>query len=53
MRIKRCLINEGLSNMADIVRQVVFSVAGFGTRFLPVIEVMPKKLLPVVDKDLV
>lgn len=32
------------------VRKAVFPVAGLGTRFLPATKVMPKELLPVIDK---
>ena len=32
------------------LRKAVFPVAGFGTRFLPATKVMPKELLPIVDK---
>ena len=32
------------------IRKAVFSVAGFGNRFLSATKVMPKGLLPIVDK---
>ncbi len=35
------------------VRTAVFSVAGFGTRFLPATKAMPKVLLPIVDRPLI
>ena len=35
------------------IRKAVFSVAGFGTRFLPATKAMPKELLPIVDKPLI
>ena len=35
------------------VRKADFSVAGNGTRFLPVTKAMPKELLPIVDKPLI
>ena len=35
------------------IRKAVFPVAGFGTRFLPATKVMPKELLPIVDKPLI
>src|ERR1700722_14726052 len=35
------------------VRKAVFPVAGMGTRFLPVTKVVPKEMLPVVDKPVV
>lgn len=39
--------------MSGIVRKAVFPVAGLGTRFLPASKVMPKEMLPVVDKPLI
>ncbi|MEE2694174.1 MAG: UTP--glucose-1-phosphate uridylyltransferase [Pseudomonadota bacterium] len=35
------------------VKKVVFPVAGLGTRFRPVTSVVPKEMLPVVDKPLI
>lgn len=35
------------------LRKAVFSVAGFGTRFLPATKAKPKELLPIVDKPLI
>lgn len=35
------------------VRKAVFPVAGLGTRFLPATKVMPKEMLPVVDRPLI
>ena len=35
------------------IKKAVFPVAGFGTRFLPATEAMPKELLPIVDKPLI
>jgi UTP--glucose-1-phosphate uridylyltransferase len=35
------------------VRIAVFPVAGLGTRFLPATKVMPKEMLPVVDKPVI
>ena len=35
------------------LRKAVFTVAGFGTRFLPATKAMPKELLPIVDKPLI
>lgn len=35
------------------IRKVVFPVAGLGTRFLPATKVIPKEMLPVVDKPLI
>lgn len=39
--------------MVAPVRKAVFPVAGLGTRFLPATKVMPKEMLPVVDKPLI
>lgn len=35
------------------VRKAVFPVAGLGTRFLPATKVLPKEMLPLVDRPLV
>ncbi|MDX6749952.1 UTP--glucose-1-phosphate uridylyltransferase GalU [Geminicoccaceae bacterium 1502E] len=35
------------------VRKVVFPVAGLGTRMLPATKVLPKEMLPVVDRPIV
>lgn len=35
------------------IKTVVFPVAGLGTRMLPATKVMPKEMLPVVDKPLI
>lgn len=35
------------------IRKAVFPVVGFETRFLPATKVMPKELLPIVDKPLI
>lgn len=35
------------------LRKVVFPVAGLGTRFLPATKVVPKELLPIVDRPLI
>ena len=40
------------SNLKPI-RKAVFPVAGLGTRFLPATKVVPKELLPVVDRPLI
>src|SRR5262245_19178312 len=40
-------------SQATPIRKVVFPVAGLGTRFLPATKVVPKEMLPVVDKPLV
>ncbi|MFM2130260.1 MAG: UTP--glucose-phosphate uridylyltransferase [Pseudomonadota bacterium] len=39
--------------MAKPVRKAVFPVAGLGTRFLPATKVVPKELLPIVDRPLI
>src|SRR5438477_11972528 len=35
------------------VKKAVIAVAGFGTRFLPATKVLPKELIPIVDKPIV
>jgi UTP--glucose-1-phosphate uridylyltransferase len=35
------------------VRKAVIAVAGFGTRFLPATKVLPKELIPIVDRPIV
>ncbi len=35
------------------IRKAVFPVAGLGTRFLPATKVMPKEMLPIVDRPLI
>src|SRR5215211_5993527 len=35
------------------VRKVVFPVAGLGTRMLPATKVLPKEMLPVVDRPVI
>jgi UTP--glucose-1-phosphate uridylyltransferase len=39
--------------MAQRVRKAVLPVAGLGTRFLPATKVIPKEMIPVVDKPVV
>ena len=39
--------------MSMSVRKAVFPAAGMGTRFLPATKVMPKEMLPVVDKPII
>ena len=39
--------------MNDPIRKAVFPVAGLGTRFLPATKVVPKEMLPVVDRPLI
>ena len=36
----------------DILRTCVFPCAGFGTRFFPATKVIPKEMLPLVDKPI-
>jgi UTP--glucose-1-phosphate uridylyltransferase len=35
------------------VRKAIIPAAGFGTRFLPATKVMPKEMIPVIDKPLI
>ncbi|NDF11194.1 MAG: UTP--glucose-1-phosphate uridylyltransferase [Proteobacteria bacterium] len=39
--------------MKRTVKKVVFPVGGLGTRFLPATKVMPKEMLPIVDKPII
>ncbi len=39
--------------MSQLIRKAVFPAAGLGTRFLPATKVMPKEMLPVVDKPII
>lgn len=39
--------------MAAPIRKAVFPAAGLGTRFLPATKVIPKEMLPLVDKPLI
>ena len=42
-----------MTSSSRAVRKAVFPVAGLGTRFLPATKVMPKEMLPVVDKPVI
>jgi UTP--glucose-1-phosphate uridylyltransferase len=42
-----------MSEEMNTVRKAVFPAAGLGTRFLPATKVMPKEMLPVVDKPII
>lgn len=39
--------------MTQTIRKVIFPVGGLGTRMLPATKVLPKELLPVIDKPLI
>ena len=39
--------------MAQRVRKAVFPAAGLGTRFLPATKVVPKEMLPLIDKPII
>lgn len=39
--------------MARKVKKIVIPVAGMGTRFLPATKVLPKELLPIVDRPII
>ena len=43
-------MNTGLNKS---VKKAVFPVAGLGTRFLPATKVLPKEMLPLVDRPLI
>ena len=40
-------------NYANEIKTVVFPVAGIGSRFLPVTKIVPKELLPILNKPLI
>lgn len=44
-----------MTALSDIrpVKKAIFPVAGLGTRFLPATKVMPKEMLPIVDRPLI
>ena len=42
-----------MNSSSHPVRKAVFPVAGLGTRFLPATKVLPKEMLPVVDKPVI
>ncbi len=48
----RCIIVEKIMSDAQL-KQVVFPVAGLGSRFLPVTKSIPKEMLPIIDKPLI
>lgn len=39
--------------MTKRVRKAIFSVTGYGTRFLPAMNSMSKELMPIVEKHLI
>src|SRR5207244_1583686 len=41
------------NSMPQRVRKAVLPVAGLGTRFLPATKVIPKEMIPVIDKPVV
>ena len=40
-------------NSSNEIKTVVFPVAGIGSRFLPVTKIVPKELLPILNKPLI
>ena len=48
----RCIIIGKIMSEAQL-KQVVFPVAGLGSRFLPVTKSIPKEMLPIIDKPLI
>ena len=47
------MFRYGLGMTHKPIRKAVFPVAGLGTRFLPATKVIPKEMLPVVDRPLI
>jgi UTP-glucose-1-phosphate uridylyltransferase len=47
------LPQEGNHRMSKRVRTAVFPAGGLGTRFLPATKVIPKEMLPLVDKPII
>lgn len=48
------ILSSGLMAYRVIkIKKALFPVAGFGTRFLPATKVIPKEMLPLVDKPLI
>lgn len=41
------------NKMAQKVKKAILPVAGLGTRFLPATKVMPKEMLPILDKPVI
>ena len=39
--------------MKELIRKAIFSVADFGTWFLPATKAMPKELSPIINKLLI
>lgn len=42
-----------MTDLKKPIRKAVFPVAGHGTRFLPATKVLPKEMLPLVDRPLI
>ena len=40
-------------NSSNEIKTVVFPVAGIGSRFLPVTKMVPKELLPILNRPLI
>lgn len=45
--------NKPMTSAASSIKTAVLPVAGIGTRFLPATKVIPKEMLPIVDRPLI
>lgn len=45
--------NDTTTKSENKVKKAVFLIAGYGTRFLPASKVLPKHILPILDKPLI
>ena len=51
--VERWAAVHSQSGVQLVIRKVVFPVAGLGTRMLPATKVLPKEMLPVVDRPII
>lgn len=47
------MFNKVMVKSKNVIRQAVFPVAGMGTRLLPQTKVVPKEMLPILNKPLI